>query len=53
MKISKSKEGNTSELSGKIYMSRVTEDLIADGYREYFHKFGEVINVFCTQLSVP
>lgn len=46
VKVPKSKEGNSSELSGKVFVGRVTEDLSADDIREYFTKFGEVINVF-------
>lgn len=33
-------------MSGKVFIGRVTEDLMAEDIREYFSKFGEVINVF-------
>jgi len=44
--IPNSKEGNNTMMNRKVFIGRVTEDISADDLRNYFSKFGEVVDVF-------
>ena len=39
-------EGSNQMMNRKIFIGRVTEDINADDLRNYFSKFGEVVDVF-------
>ncbi|XP_013084841.1 TAR DNA-binding protein 43-like isoform X4 [Biomphalaria glabrata] len=44
--IPNSKEGNNQMMNRKVFIGRVTEDISAEDLRNYFNKFGEVVDVF-------
>ncbi|GFS10313.1 TAR DNA-binding protein 43 [Elysia marginata] len=44
--IPNSKEGSNQMMNRKIFIGRVTEDINADDLRNYFCKYGEVVDVF-------
>ncbi|KAH9512373.1 hypothetical protein Btru_039347 [Bulinus truncatus] len=44
--IPNSKEGNNQMMNRKVFIGRVTEDISAEDLRNYFSKFGEVVDVF-------
>jgi len=46
IKIPASKDGVMPQLSRKIFVGRLTEDLTTDDLREFFSKFGEIIDVY-------
>ncbi|XP_013084839.1 TAR DNA-binding protein 43-like isoform X2 [Biomphalaria glabrata] len=39
-------EGNNQMMNRKVFIGRVTEDISAEDLRNYFNKFGEVVDVF-------
>ncbi|CAL1530298.1 unnamed protein product [Lymnaea stagnalis] len=39
-------EGNNQMMNRKVFIGRVTEDISAEDLRNYFSKFGEVVDVF-------
>ncbi|XP_059144395.1 TAR DNA-binding protein 43-like isoform X2 [Physella acuta] len=44
--IPNSKEGSNQMMNRKVFIGRVTEDISAEDLRNYFSKFGEVVDVF-------
>jgi len=46
IKIPASKDGILPQMSRKIFVGRLTEDLTTDDLREFFSKFGEVVDVY-------
>ncbi|CAG5124604.1 unnamed protein product [Candidula unifasciata] len=44
--IPNSKEGNNQMMNRKVFIGRVTEDISAEDLRNYFNKYGEVVDVF-------
>lgn len=46
VRIPNSKEGAQQMMNRKVFVGRCTEDMTADDLRQYFSKFGEVVDVF-------
>jgi len=46
IKIPASKDGVLPQLSRKIFVGRLTEDVTTEDLREFFSKFGEIIDVY-------
>uniref|UniRef100_A0A0B7A069 TAR DNA-binding protein 43 n=1 Tax=Arion vulgaris TaxID=1028688 RepID=A0A0B7A069_9EUPU len=46
VRIPNSKEGAQQMMNRKVFVGRCTEDMTADDLRNYFSKFGEVVDVF-------
>ncbi|XP_076451965.1 TAR DNA-binding protein 43-like isoform X1 [Babylonia areolata] len=46
VRIPNSKEGAQQMMNRKVFVGRCTEDMNADDLRQYFSKFGEVVDVF-------
>ncbi|XP_059160396.1 TAR DNA-binding protein 43-like isoform X2 [Physella acuta] len=46
VRIPNSKEGAQQMMNRKVFVGRCTEDMTADDLRQYFSKYGEVVDVF-------
>ncbi|BFZ23221.1 hypothetical protein BsWGS_26260 [Bradybaena similaris] len=46
VRIPNSKEGVQNMMNRKVFVGRCTEEMTADDLRNYFNKFGEVVDVF-------
>ncbi|XP_076472443.1 TAR DNA-binding protein 43-like [Babylonia areolata] len=46
VRIPNSKEGSQQMMNRKVFVGRCTEDMNAEDLRQYFSKFGEVVDVF-------